>query len=49
MNKHYNTVYYFYPVAMAQWLASPTRNHKVAGSRLDTAMLSLGIGSLNHN
>ena len=46
-------VYVFICIAtitvMAQWLASPTCNHKVAGSRLDAAMLSLGIGSLNHN
>ena len=30
-------------------VANPTRNHKVACSRPDAAMLSLGIGSLNHN
>ena len=30
-------------------IASPARNSKVACSRPDAAMLSLGIGSLNHN
>jgi hypothetical protein len=52
-------VYYLYmlwyistwhiPAVMVQWLVHPTCNHKVAGSRPTTAMMSLGIVSLNRN